>query len=264
MKLIFQLILIALVNFSYTKTEVDKVVSLDSTGDYTSIQEAINDVNPNENERTVIFIKNGLYNAEKIIIPQDKTNITLIGESRENTILSYHIYDCKDGFKNKCPAEDAVKWSVQTIRTSASVTIQGDGFRAENITFQNTAGAVGQALAVFITSDKNIFINCSFLSYQDTMLLGKDQTRSYFKDCLIVGRTDYIYGSGIGYFNSCEIRSYGGGWITAPSTPKNQEYGFVFYNCNLTFTKNSPRPKDDNQLVSLGRPWHNYPKVTWI
>lgn len=264
MKLIFQVILIALVNFSYAKTKVDKVVSLDGTGDYKSIQEAIDAVEPNKNERTTILIKKGLYNTEKIIIPQEKTNITLMGESRENTILSYHIYDCKDGFNNKCPAEDAKKWFGQTIRTSASVTIQGDGFRAENITFQNTAGAVGQALAVFITSDKNVFINCAFLGYQDTMLLGKDQTRSYFKDCLIVGRTDYIYGSGIGYFNSCEIRSYGGGWITAPSTPKNQEYGFVFYKCILTFSKNSPRPNDDNQLVSLGRPWHNYPKVTWI
>ncbi len=251
-------------SYAINNSESFITVSLDGTGNFSSIQEAINSIKNNQEKRTVIFIKNGLYDTEKILIPEDKTNITFRGESRDKTIISYHIYDCKGGFNNKCPAEDAAKWTGQAIRTSASITIQGDGFQAENITFQNTAGAVGQALAIFITSDKNVFYNCAFLSYQDTMLLGKDQTRSYFKNCLILGRTDYIYGSGIGFFDSCEIRSYGGGWITAPSTPKEQNYGFVFYKCKLTFANNSPRPKDDKQLISLGRPWHNYPKVAWI
>jgi len=240
------------------------VVALDGSGDYAKIQDAVDAVLSGQQQRTVIYIKNGLYNTEKILVPNDKTNITFRGESRDKIILSYHIYDCKGGLNNKCPAEDAAKWTGQAIRTSASVSIQGDGFRAENITFQNTAGPTGQALAIYVTSDKNVFINCNFLGYQDTMLLGKDGTRSYFKNCLVLGRTDYIYGSGIGYFDSCEIRSFGGGWITAPSTPKGQEYGFVFFKCKLTFSGNSPRNNDDNQLVSLGRPWHNYPKVTWI
>ncbi|KDN56689.1 pectinesterase family protein [Flavobacterium seoulense] len=240
------------------------VVALDGSGDYTKIQQAIDAVPANNQERTIIFIKNGLYNTEKIIVPSDKKLITFKGESREKTIISYHIYDCTGGLNNKCPAEDVAKWTGQNIRTSASVTIQGDGFTAENITFQNTAGAVGQALAIFIASDKNVFVNCSFLGYQDTMLLGKDGTRSYFKSCLVLGRTDYIYGGGIGYFDTCEIRSYGGGWITAPSTPKDQKYGFVFNNCKLTFVTKSPRANDDKQPFSLGRPWHNYPKVAWI
>ncbi len=239
-------------------------VALDGSGNFTSIQAAINSVPSNLESRTTIYIKNGLYNSEKILVPKNKENITFVGESREHTIISYHIYDCKGGLNNKCPAEDVAKWSGETIRTSATITIQGDGFKAENITFQNTAGPVGQALAISITSDKNIFTNCSFLGYQDTIFLRKDGTRSYFKNCLILGRTDYIYGGGIGYFDNCEIQSYGGGWITAPSTPKSQQYGFVFYKCKLTFKSNSPRPKDDNQLISLGRPWHNYPKVAWI
>lgn len=241
-----------------------KVVALDGSGDYTSIQEAIDAVLPNQEQRTVLYIKNGLYNTEKILVASDKTNITFQGESRDKTIISYHIYDCKGGLNNKCPAEDVAKWKGQAIRTSATLSIQGDGFRAENITFQNTAGPVGQALAIYVTSDKNVFVNCKFLGYQDTVFLAKDETRSYFKDCFILGRTDYIYGGGIGYFDSCEIKSFGGGWITAPSTPKDQDYGFVFYKCKLTFSKNSPREKDDQQLVSLGRPWHHFPKVVWI
>lgn len=240
------------------------IVAFDGSGNYAKIQDAIDAVLPNQEQRTIIYIKNGLYDTEKILVPSDKTNITFEGESRNKTIISYHIFDCKGGLNNKCPAEDVAKWTGQAIRTSATVSIQGDGFRAENITFQNTAGPVGQALAIYVTSDKNVFVNCTFLGYQDTVFLATDDTRSYFKNCLILGRTDYIYGGGIGYFDSCEIRSFGGGWITAPSTPKGQDFGFVFYKCQLTFSKNSPNIKDDNQLVSLGRPWHHFPKAVWI
>lgn len=269
MKVIYKFILIAIIG-SLTplslcaNSKETKIVALDGSGDYKSIQEAVNSVPANQKEQTVIYIKNGLYDSEKILIPSDKTNITFKGENRDKTIISYHIYDCKGGLNNKCPAEDVAKWTGQAIRTSATVSIQGEGFRAEDITFQNTAGAVGQALAIYVTSDKNVFVNCTFLGYQDTVFLAKNNTRSYFKSCLILGRTDYIYGGGIGYFDSCEIRSFGGGWITAPSTPKEQDYGFVFYKCKLTFAEKSPKEKDDNKLVSLGRPWHNFPKVAWI
>ena len=91
--------------------------------------------------------------------------------------------------------------------------------------------------------------------------MGTDGARNYFEDCLILGRTDYIYGGGIGFFLHCEIRSFGGGWITAPSTPDSQFYGFVFDRCRFTSAGNSPRPGDDGALVALGRPWHRYPKV---
>ncbi|MDD4969524.1 MAG: pectinesterase family protein [Paludibacter sp.] len=241
------------------------VVALDGTGDYIKIQDAINAVPSNSSVRTLLFIKNGLYNTEKLIIPADKKNITFLGEDRDKTIVSYHIYDCKEGGpNNKCPAEDVAKWTGDVIRTSATLTVYGDGFHAENITFQNTAGAVGQALAITVCSDKNIFTNCSFLGYQDTMYLMTAGKRSYFYNCLVKGRTDYIYGAGIAYFDACEIRSFGGGWITAPSTPQDQPYGYVFSNCKLTFITGSPRPKDDTTKIALGRPWHNYPKVAWL
>ncbi|WP_281336252.1 pectinesterase family protein [Flavobacterium eburneipallidum] len=267
MKTIYKFILIAIIGILsplVAHSKDTKIVALDGSGDYTSIQQAINSVESNQEKQTIIFIKNGLYNSEKLLVSSDKKNITFKGESREKTIITYHIYDCKEGLNNKCPAEDVAKWTGQAIRTSATVSIQGDGFRAEDITFQNTAGPVGQALAIYITSDKNVFVNCNFLGYQDTVFLAKDHTRSYFKGCLILGRTDYIYGGGIGYFDSCEIRSFGGGWITAPSTPKEQDYGFVFFKCKLTFSEKSPKENDNNQSVSLGRPWHNFPKVTWI
>ncbi|MBW6534028.1 MAG: T9SS type A sorting domain-containing protein [Mariniphaga sp.] len=268
MKLIYTSIILAwftMLSISGSSQEnpvnADMVVAADGSGDFTSIQAAIDAAPANSERRTVIYIKRGLYNTEKLIIPGDKINLTLIGESREETIISYHIYDCANG---KCPVDDAALWTGDNIRTSATLTILSDGFRAENMTIQNTAGPVGQAQAITIRSDKCIFINVDFYGYQDTMYFWSNGKRSYFKGCLVVGRTDYIYGGGTVFFQDCEIRSWGGGWITAPSTGKTQPYGYVFNECQLTYAVNSPRGGDDGALVRLGRPWHNYPKVTWL
>ncbi|MBN1820337.1 MAG: autotransporter-associated beta strand repeat-containing protein [Prolixibacteraceae bacterium] len=241
--------------------DADIIVARDGSGDFTSIQEAINAAPSNSERRTIIYIKRGLYNTEKLIVPANKINISLVGESREETIISYHIYNCGD---SKCPAEDVALWTGDNISTSATLTIMADGFHAENMTIQNTAGPVGQAQAITVRSDKCVFINVDFYGYQDTMYFWSDGNRSYFEGCLIVGRTDYIYGSGTVFFQSCEIRSWGGGWITAPSTGQDQPYGFVFNECDITYAYNSPRGGDDGELVRFGRPWHNYPKVTWL
>ncbi|MFZ5939812.1 MAG: pectinesterase family protein [Bacteroidota bacterium] len=239
----------------------DIVVAADGTGDFTTLQAAINAAPSNSDRSTVIYIKRGLYNTEKLIVPADKINLSLIGESRSETVISYHIYDCSTG---KCPTEDAALWTGDNIATSATLTILGDGFRAENLTIQNTAGPVGQAQAITVRADKCVFLSVDFYGYQDTMYFWSDGKRSYFKDCLVVGRTDYIYGSGTVFFQDCEIRSWGGGWITAPSTGLNQAYGFVFDHCALTYATGSPRAGDDGELVRFGRPWHNYPKVAWL
>lgn len=241
--------------------DADIVVAADGSGDFSSLQPAIDAVPSNEETRTVIYIKRGLYNTEKLFIPSDKKNITLIGESRDETILSYHIYDCSSG---KCPTEDAALWTGDNIVTSATLTIMGEGFRAENLTIENTAGPVGQALAITVRADKIVFINVNFTSYQDTLYLWHSGIRIYFENCLVVGRTDYIYGASIAFFQACEIRSWGGGWITAPSTPQDQDYGFVFNECDITYALNSPRAGDDGNLVRFGRPWHEYPKVAWL
>lgn len=241
--------------------DADIIVAKDGSGDYTSIQAAINAVPDNKDTRTVIYIKSGTYDTEKLIVRSTKTNITLLGESRTGTIISYHIYDCSEG---KCPTEDAALWPDDVIRTSATLTIQGDGFRAENLTIQNTAGPVGQAQAITVQSDKVVFINCDLKGYQDTIYFWSVGKRTYFQNCLVIGRTDYIYGGGIAFFYKCEIRSWGGGWITAPSTAETQKYGFIFYDCNITYASGSPRSGDDGNTIALGRPRHNYPKVTWI
>jgi pectinesterase len=247
------------------KPKANLVVAQDGSGDYKSIQAAINAAPDSSTHRFVILIKNGTYDTEKLIVPVSKQNLTLRGEDREKTIVSYHIYDCKSPeSENKCPAEAWALWkdNRELIRTSATLTVLADDFRAENLTVSNTAGPVGQALALTLRGDRIIFSNCNILGYQDTIYMAKDGQRNYFSNCLVLGRTDYIYGGGIGYFQSCEIRSYGGGWITAPSTPEVQPYGFIFNQCKFIYMDKSPREGDDGKPVAIGRPWHNYPKVT--
>ena len=253
--------------FAQNPHNADIVIAKDGSGDFTTIQEAINAVESNNERRTIIYLKRGLYDTEKLIIPSNKKNITMIGESRDETIISYHLYDCSnEASANKCPADAYELWkdNADLVRTSATLTIAADGFIAENLTIQNTAGPVGQALAITVTGDKGIYRNCNLLGYQDTIYLWTAGKRSYFENCLVAGRTDYIYGAGIAFFQACEIRSWGGGWITAPSTPQNQAYGYVFNECKVTYATNSPRNGDDGAKFALGRPWHGYPKVSWL
>ncbi|PXY43500.1 pectinesterase family protein [Flavobacterium hydrophilum] len=243
----------------------DIIVDINGTGNFTSIQAAF-DAAP-AGTPTIIYVKRGLYDKEKLLVPANKTNITLIGESREETIISYDIYNCNDGGDGLCPDAKVALWGSNTnlIRTAATLTIMANDFRAENITIRNTAGPVGQAQAITLQADRNVFVNCDIAAYQDTIYFWTAETsRAYFKSCMILGRTDYIYGRGIGVFDQCEIRSYGGAWITAPSTEASQTYGFVFYKCNLTYQPNSPRNGDDGVKIKFGRPWHEYPKVAWL
>jgi len=266
----FVLFIIGLLTFNQSFAQnfsPDIVVDINGTGNFTTIQAAINAVPSNSTKKTIIYIKRGLYDKEKLIVPANKTNITLIGESREETIISYDIFNCADGGDGMCPDAKVALWASNTdlIRTAATLTIMANDFKAENMTIQNTAGNVGQAQALTIQSDRNVFVNCNITGYQDTIYFWMPATcRAYFESCMILGRTDYIYGGGIALFNKCEIRSYGGAWITAPSTDENQVYGFVFYKCNLTYQPNSPRVGDDGAKIKFGRPWHNYPKVSWL
>ena len=243
----------------------DAVVAADGSGDYTSLQAAI-DAAPDFSEtRWVIFIKDGVYDQEKLLVPESKRNLTLRGESRRGTVVSYHMYDGPDIYAGaRLPRESAMKWfraDPVLLKTSATLTVVGDGCRIEHLTLANTAGPVAQAQAIAQLGDRLFVSDCDITGYQDTMYLWKDGKRSYFENCLIVGRTDYIYGGAIAWFENCEIRSWGGGWITAPSTPREQPYGFVFHRCRFTYASGSPREGDDGRSIAIGRPWHNFPKV---
>jgi pectin methylesterase-like acyl-CoA thioesterase len=218
-------------------------VAKDGSGNYTTVQAAINAAPSNSSTRTVIYIKNGSY-YEVITIPTNKTNLTFIGQSNTSTVLTYDNYASKIN-----PATG----QAYGTSNSASIFINGAGFYALNIAFANSAGPVGQAVAVRCTADKAIFKNCRFLGNQDTYYAHSG--RAYHESCYFEGTTDFIFGGAIGFFENCDLYSKGGSSLTAASTAQNIQYGYVFNNCRITGAGTA--------ITDLGRPWGAYASVTY-
>lgn len=227
-------------------------VAKDGSGDFKTIQEAINNVKDNADKRVVITIKPGVY-KEKLVILTSKTFITLRGTDRDKTVISFDDYSGKP--LREIDASGKKEFGTST---SYSFLIQGNDCTLENLTVENTAGRVGQAVALHIKSDRVIVKNCNILGNQDTLYLSEGNTRSYFENCFINGTTDFIFGAATAYFYKCTIESLTNSYITAASTPKDQPYGFVFTDCRLT-------AKDTTvNKVFLGRPWRPYAQTIFI
>ncbi|SDS65637.1 pectinesterase family protein [Gramella sp. MAR_2010_147] len=223
------------------------IVSKDGQGNFKTVQEAINAIPDFREIETRVFIKNGIY-KEKLVLPTSKTNVTFIGEDNIKTILTFDDYAQKlNQFKEKMGTTG-----------STSFFIFGDNFKAINLTFQNDAGSVGQAVAVRVDGDRAVFLNCRFLGNQDTLYLHGRDSRQYYKDCYIEGTTDFIFGWSTAVFENCEIYcKEGGHYITAASTEKEAENGFVFIDCKII----GDAPKNS---FYLGRPWRDYAQTVFI
>jgi pectinesterase len=224
----------------------DFVVAQDGTGDFKTVQESINAVPDFRKKETKIFIKNGTY-KEKLTLPATKTNVTFFGEDKMKTILTYADYASR---KNRFGEEIGTTGST-------SFFIFGDNFTAENITFENSAGPVGQAVAVRIDGDKVMFTNCRFLGNQDTLYSHGERSRQYYKNCYIEGTVDFIFGWSTAVFENCEIFCKSKGYVTAASTLPETKHGFVFINCRITGDA-------DAGTFYLGRPWRPFAKTVFI
>ena len=223
------------------------IVAPDNSGTFNTVQQAIDAVPDYRKNQTVIFIKNGVY-KEKLVLPASKTNVKLIGEDWEKTILTYDDFAAK---KNRFGEE------IGTTGSS-SFFIFGDDFQARNITFENSSGPVGQAVAVRVDGDRVRFEHCRFLGFQDTLYPHGENSRQYYKECYIEGTTDFIFGWSTAFFEDCTIYcKKGGHYITAASTAHTNPYGFVFKNCKVT----GDAPKDS---FYLGRPWRPHAKTVFI
>lgn len=221
-------------------------VAQDGTGDYRTVQQAIDAVTDSNASETIIYIKNGIY-KEKLRLPVSKMNVHFVGESVNHTVLTYDDYAAK---------KDATGKNMGTSG-SASFFIFGSGFTAENITFENSSGPVGQAVAVRVTGDRAKFINCRFLGFQDTLYTHGDNSRQYYFKCYIEGTVDFIFGAATALFDSCVIYGKKGGFFTAASTPEQHKFGYVFFNCKIT----GDAPENS---FYLGRPWRPTAKTVFI
>jgi pectinesterase len=218
------------------------VVAQDGSGNFTTIQAAVNAMPDHAQGQLIIHVKKGLY-REKLVIPSWKTRIVLLGEDAMNTIISWD--------------DHSGKGSINTF-TSYTVLVQGNDFRAENITFENTAGRdVGQAVALHVEADRCVFVNCRMVANQDTLYTGVDNSRQYYLNCYIEGTTDFIFGPATAVFDRCTIHCKKNSYITAASTPPHQRFGYVFLNNTITASS-------DTLKVYLGRPWRPYAKTVFI
>lgn len=225
----------------------DIVVAADGSGEFKTIQEAFNAVPDFRKNITIIFVKKGIY-REKLTLPPSKTNVLLIGEDRDHTVITWNDHA---KVKNRYGEE---------IGTTSSSTffLFADDFTAENITFENSAGRVAQAVAVRIDGDRVQFKNCRFLGNQDTLYPHGERSRQYYKNCYIEGTVDFIFGWSTAVFDNCTIFcKQGGGYITAASTLPETKHGFVFFNCKITGDA-------DEGTFYLGRPWRPHAKTVFI
>jgi pectinesterase len=224
--------------------------SAESTTDYTSIQQALDHYpSPPPGFRAVIEIVPGRYH-ERITVTRNHPNVTLLGLGRSPSDVV---------ITNSLNAKQAGGTFL-----SATTDIEGDGFEADNLTFENSAGNTGQAVAIAVRSDRAIFKHCRFLGDQDTLFA--DYGRQYYVDSYIAGGVDFIFGNATAVFDRDEIREIRPGYLTAQSrTDPAQTTGYVIVNSKIT---RSICLGDAQECLArwvgsfyLGRPWRLYSRV---
>lgn len=238
-------LLAALIGFTASLgAQTNLYVAADGSAPFKSVQQAIMAVPSGSRENpVVIHLAPGVY-QELIYLQREKRFFRLLGQDPINTVLSYHLYAGITNAEGK---------PIGTFRTP-STTIDADDFAAENLTFENAAGPVGQALAIRVDGDRASFRHCRFLGWQDTMLLNRG--RQYFTNCYVCGHVDFIFGSATAWFEACEIHALRDGYLTAASTPADMPFGLVFSHCQVT---GEPGVK-----TVLGRPWRDYASTVYL
>ena len=202
------------------------VVARDGTGEFRSVDEAIEVCRAFMDYHNVIYIKKGTY-KEKLIIPswlQNTTVITYDDHANINKMGTFRTYTLK---------------------------VEGNDITIKNLTIENNSARLGQAVSLHTEGDRIKVINCRIIGHQDTIYTGVAGTRIFFKGCYICGTTDFIFGPSIAWFEGCTIESLVNSYVTAASTPKDQPFGYIFNNCRLIASEGVYQ-------VYLGRPWRDY------
>ncbi|MCB9274193.1 MAG: pectin esterase [Lewinellaceae bacterium] len=242
--LIAGLLLCTCLRHAQAQYATEITVAQDGSGDFTSIQDAVDASKAFPGQRITIHIKSGTY-REKVKIHAWNTMLSLIGEGADKTVITYN-----DHFNKIARGRNS------TFHTY-TMLVQGNDFRAEGLSIENTAGPVGQAVALSVEADRCVFENCTFTGHQDTLYVAGEGARSYFHNCYIEGTTDFIFGAGTAVFEQCRIHAKSDSYITAASTPKGIPYGLVFLKCSITAAEGV-------KGVYLGRPWRPYAKTVFL
>jgi pectinesterase len=218
------------------------------------------------NEEITVFLASGTY-TQKLRLKHN--HLKLIGSKAGETIITFSDYSYK-------MHKDGLLYN--TFRTS-TVMILGDHVLLENLTIQNESGSgltIGQAVALTLYGNHTRVVNCKLLGHQDTIFLGPlpvdltirydqflpieerltNHLHHYFEKCYVEGDVDYIFGSGTALFNQCVIVSIGKGFIAAPSTYEEFQYGIIFSHSRIINRSSEP--------VILARPWREFGSTYFI
>jgi pectinesterase len=239
----------------HVRVSAEVKTGIESTTEYPTIQMALDHhpfagIGPDgKPSRVFIEIAPGTYH-ERIIVTQNHTNITLLGRGRspEDVVITNSLN---------------AKQAGGTFFTE-TVEINGAGFEADNITFENTAGNTGQAVAVADRADRSVFKHCRFLGHQDTLFA--DYGRQYYVDSYIEGGVDFIFGNATAVFDHTELHANGPGYLTAQSrTSPDQATGYVILNSRIVgdfpVCPGAPIECRAAQSFFLGRPWRPFSLV---
>ncbi|MDR3340992.1 MAG: pectin esterase, partial [Candidatus Symbiothrix sp.] len=234
--LLFCLLLLGMNILSASAQDYDIIVDRNGRGHFRTIQEALDSIRAFDPKgTTTVFVRNGTY-KEKIVLPTYVCNVHIIGESRDQTIITFD--------------DHANINQMGTFRTYTFL-IRGNDITVENLTIENAAEPLGQAVALHLEGDRIIIRNCRLLGNQDTVYTGRENCRQYFDNCYIEGTTDFIFGPSTAWFENCEIHCKKNSYITAASTPENIAFGYIFNHCRI-------KTADGISGVHLGRPWRPY------
>ena len=251
------------------------IVDCNGNGDYLTIQAAVNDIDRLGQTDRTIRIRPGIYHERVVVFPND---LKLVGEGADQTIITF----------SGCAKDLDENGQEKGTFLSYTFLITGENVTLENLTIRNDAGegsAVGQAVALYAAGDRGSFRNCRFIAHQDTLFCGPlmpkvanrirglegtaecvpsvgdspvTTSREYFDQCFIQGDIDFIFGPYRCWFERCTLfMNSAGGWYTAANTPREQEFGFVFHECDLTGAC-------EEGAAYLGRPWRPYARTVFL
>jgi pectin methylesterase-like acyl-CoA thioesterase len=220
------------------------IVAADGSGDFCTVQGAVDSLKEGSSRPIEIFIRKGVY--EEIVYVTNRSQITFRGEDRKQTIVQYannEIFNYRGLRRN-------------IFRQSFGV--DADDIRFENLTLHNTTPKRGsQAEALRVDGQRCVIDGVDFYSFQDTLKLSGTV---FIRNCYIEGDVDFIWGFGTCYFTNCEIKSVTSGSCVTQIRNDEGHFGDVFVDCRLT-----KAPGVSNTILSRIEP-NRFPNshVAWI
>ncbi|MEZ4686400.1 MAG: pectinesterase family protein [Bacteroidia bacterium] len=214
MRLLFSIILFFFLQNLHAAYKTDIYVAKDSSGDYTSIQEAIDNAKSFPDKRVTIHIKAGVY-QEKVKVHSWNSNLSLIGEDADNTIIRWGDHFSK------------IDRSRNSTFHTPTLLVQAENCRLENLTIENTAGPVGQAVALAVEADRCTVQKCSIKGHQDALYAAGSNARQHYKNCYIEGTTDFISERRRRCFENCTIHSLGNSLSLPPARPRGVNSAYI-------------------------------------